>query len=68
MGALRLADHECPYSIWAEPSEGCHWRWELIDKDGETHLSGLAHGRAAALDAAWRAAAPTVRANDPDPY
>lgn len=56
MGALRLADHECPYSIWLEQDGGGWWSWELIDKDGETSMTGQALGRAAALDAARDAA------------
>ena len=57
MGALRFADHECPFSIWLEQDgHGC-WSWELIDRDGETSLSGGAADRGAALAAARRAAA-----------
>ncbi len=56
MGALRLADHECPYSIWVEQDGGGWWSWELIDKDGETSLTGQATDRRGALEAARSAA------------
>jgi hypothetical protein len=56
MGALRFADHECPFSIWVE-QDGCGWwSWELIDREGETSLSGFAQNQGAALQAARRAA------------
>jgi hypothetical protein len=57
MGALRLADHECPFSIWLEQDGGGRWSWELIDREGETSLCGKAVDRAAALHAARQAAA-----------
>ena len=56
MGALRFADHECPFSIWVE-QDGCGWwSWELIDREGETSLSGFALNQGAALQAARHAA------------
>jgi len=56
MGALRFADHECPFSIWLEQDGLGWWSWELIDRDGETSLSGQSHDRGSALDAARAAA------------
>jgi hypothetical protein len=62
MGALRLADHECPYSIWMEQDAFGGWSWELIDKNGETNRAGRSRDRKTALEHARRAAAREERA------
>ncbi len=56
MGALRLADYECPFSIWIEADQPGRWIWELIDREGRTSMTGQAADQIDALIEAKRAA------------